>query len=252
MRPGGLPAFRKALTLTRLLLAYTSYRFEVGIAMVELNVAAARFNMIEQQVRPWDVLEPAVLEVLAAVPREAFVPEGYGALAFADLELPLGHGEAMMAPKLEGRLLQALAPRPGDTVLEIGTGSGFLTACLARLARQVHSVELYGDLLAAARERLAAQGVGNVTLEEGDGARGWERHGPYDVIAVTGSLPLLADELRRQLKVGGRLFAVVGEGPAMAATLITRVAPEGWSAETLFETALKPLANAPRAAAFRF
>jgi protein-L-isoaspartate(D-aspartate) O-methyltransferase len=212
----------------------------------------ARVNMIENQIRAWAVLDQRVLDVIGGTPREDFVPPAYRELAYADTEIPLGHGQAMMAPKVEGRLLQALEVRPSDSVLEVGTGSGYLTALLARLARQVWSVEIFSEFTAAAGERLAAHGIRNVVLETGDAARGWEQHGPFDVIALTGSLYTLPESFARSLKVGGRLFAVLGEAPAMEALLVTRRSDEAWARESLFETVLPPLVNAPRRSRFVF
>ncbi|GAB6042359.1 protein-L-isoaspartate O-methyltransferase family protein [Endothiovibrio diazotrophicus] len=217
--------------------------------MSQLNFDQARHNMIEQQIRPWEVLDPRVLEVMALVPREAFVDPAYATLALADVELPIGHGERMMPPRLEGRLLQALDLRPGDRVLEIGTGSGFLTACLAALGGRVTSVEQHADLSEAAAARLAALEIPNVELAVGDAAAGWEAGAPFDAIAVTGSLPLIPDTLRRQLKEGGRLFAVVGSGPVMEGTLVTRTGAGSWSTVSLLDTWLAPL-TAPRTSAF--
>ncbi len=214
--------------------------------MTELDFEKARFNMIEQQIRPWEVLDRRVLDVIASLPREDFVPERFRRLAYADLNLPLGHGQVMMAPKMEARMLQALDVQPTDKVLEVGTGSGFVTACLARLGAHVHSVEIIEALKWQARERLEAHGIANVTLETGDASRGWARHAPYDVIAVTGSLPVMEEAFKQQLAVGGRLFVIVGEEPVMEAWLYTRVGEDAWSAEALFETVLPPLVNARR------
>lgn len=219
--------------------------------MVEIDFEKARHNMIEQQVRPWDVLDQRVLDAMTSVPREDFVPAAYRNIAFADLEVPLGHGEVMMSPKVEGRLLQALEVTPEDTVLEIGTGSGHVTALLARLARVVFSVDIHGDFTEAARARLAEHHVRNVTLETGDAAAGWEGHGLYDVIAVTGSLPVLPDSLLRQLKDGGRLFAIVGDAPAMEAVRVVRLGGDRFHRDSLFETVLPPLVNAPQPQRFR-
>jgi protein-L-isoaspartate(D-aspartate) O-methyltransferase len=209
-----------------------------------MNIEVARFNMIEQQVRPWDVLDQRVLDLMMAVPREAFVPVHYRQLAFADIAIPLDHGEVMMNPKVEGRLLQALAIEPRDRILEIGTGSGYLTALLAKSGGQVTSIEIHEDFTHQAEARLKEQGIANVTLEVGDGVRGWERAAPYDVIAVTGSVPVLTDHFERQLALGGRLFVVVGEPPIMEAVLITRVSASEWMREGLFETVLPPLRGA--------
>lgn len=180
-----------------------------------MNLEQARFNMIEQQIRTWEVLDQAVLELLYAVPREEFVPATLRKLAFADLEIPIGEGEAMMAPKMEARVVQALALRKTDRVLEVGTGSGYLTALLARSAAHVHSLEIRPALAAFGRENLARHGADNVTLEVGDGARGEAKRAPYDAIVLTGSTPLLPATLKEQLAPGGRLFAVVGEPPVI-------------------------------------
>lgn len=215
-----------------------------------MNIEQARFNMIEQQIRPWEVLDPRVLELLARVPREEFVPASHHKLAFADTEIPLGHGQVMMPPRLEARLLQALDIQPADTILEIGTGSGHLTALLAHSGKHVYSVEIFAEFAASAHEKLAAHGITNVTLEAGDAAYGWSRHAPYDIIAVTGSLPLFSEVFQQQLKVGGRLFMIVGQAPSMEALLITRAGPDEWTRESLFETCLPALINAPQPRTF--
>lgn len=220
--------------------------------MPPFDVEQARFNMIEQQIRPWDVLDPRVLELLATVPRERFVPPEHRSLAFADLNLPLGHGQVMMAPRVEARMLQALDVQPSDVVLEVGTGSGYVTACLARLAGRVLSVEIVPELKYAAQEKLANEGIGNVTLRVGDASRGWEPDRRYDVIAVTGSLPVYVDAFQKCLAIGGRLFVIVGEAPVMDALLVTRTAPDAWVREALFETDLPALVNAPTPPRFEF
>jgi protein-L-isoaspartate(D-aspartate) O-methyltransferase len=219
--------------------------------MDQTRIDQARLNMIENQVRAWEVLDQRVLDVMIRVPREEFVPPRYHDLAFADTEVPLGHGQAMMAPKVEGRLLQALDVQPSDIILEVGTGSGYLTALLANLGHHVYSVEIFPDFSTQAGKRLAAHGLHNVTLEKGDAAHGWPARAPYDVIAVAGSLYSLPDSFRRNLKVGGRLFVVLGEAPAMEAVLITRE-KDGWARESLFETVLAPLVNAPQPPRFVF
>ncbi|WP_127478810.1 protein-L-isoaspartate O-methyltransferase family protein [Sulfurivermis fontis] len=211
-----------------------------------MNLEQARHNMIAQQIRPWEVVDDQVLDLIMRTPREDFVPPPYRNLAFTDIALPLGHGQVMMPPRLEARLLQALAVQPDESVLEIGTGSGYVTALLAQLARHVYSVEIVPQLKQAAEQRLAARGLTNVTVDEGDAAAGWPRRGSYDVIAVTGSLPELPQALQQELNIGGRLFVVVGEAPAMEALLITRVGENHWTRESLFETELPPLQNAPR------
>lgn len=212
--------------------------------MSEVNLEQARFNMIEQQIRPWEVLDQTVLDTIAAVPREAFVPEKYRNLAFSDLNVPLPHGECMMSPKLEARMLQALAVQPAESVLEIGTGSGYVTALLASLARHVFSVDIHNDFLDSAAQKLRAHHLVNVQLEEGDAAQGWPSHAPYDVIAVTGSLPMLPEYFQQSLKIGGRLFVIVGDSPVMEAMLITRLSDSEFQREGLFETDLPPLRNA--------
>lgn len=216
------------------------------------DVERARFNMVEQQIRPWDVLDPAVLDLLMRVRREDFVPPQHRSLAFADLEIPLGHGETMLAPKLEARMLQELDLRPGDAVLEVGTGSGYMTALLASLARHVYSVDLVPEFTREAAPRLAAAGIRNVTLETGDAARGWDKHGPYDAIVLTGSVPVLAESFQQSLKPGGRLLAVVGTAPAMQARLITCAGNNAFRSVVLFETCIAPLKNAPQLQRFVF
>jgi len=217
-----------------------------------MNLEQARHNMVEQQIRPWEVLDQAVLELLYAVPREEFVPAAFRKLAFADIEIPIGDGEAMMAPKIEARTLQALALGKTERVLEVGTGSGYLTALLARCAAHVHSLEIRPALAAFGRENLARHGADNVTLEVGDGARGDPKRAPYDAIVLTGSTPVLPAVLREQLAPGGRLFAVVGEPPVMVAQLITCTAPGAYGTASLFDTVLAPLVNAERPPRFRF
>jgi protein-L-isoaspartate(D-aspartate) O-methyltransferase len=217
-----------------------------------MNIEQARFNMIEQQIRPWDVLDQSVLDLLYTVRREEFVPPVYRGLAFSDLEIPIGAGERMMAPKMEARILQEVSPKRSDRILEIGTGSGYMTALLAAMGAHVYSVEIDPGLKASGEAALARNGVKNVTLEIGDGARGWPKHGPYDVIVLTGSEPVLAEEFAQSLRVGGRMFAVVGDAPVMEARLVTRVAEGVVSAATLFETVIAPLRNAPQPERFAF
>lgn len=215
-----------------------------------MNIEQARSNMIEQQLRCWEVLDDKVLEVLARVPRECFVPERYRNLAFADTEIPLGNGQVMMAPKVEGRMLQALDIRPTDRVLEIGTGSGFITACLARLGREVESVDIFDNFTQCARVRLAALGLRNVTLSVGDAARGWRLEERFDALAITGSLPAYRACFEQQLKLGGRLFAIVGERPALSAMRVARAGENEYSRAKLFETDLPPLLNVTKTPTF--
>ncbi len=217
-----------------------------------MNLEQARTNMVEQQIRTWEVLDQDVLDLLYAVPREEFVPEKYRDLAFSDLEIPIGEGEKMWMPKLEARVLQELGIRKVDRVLEVGTGSGYLTALMSHRASHVYSVELKPALAAFGRANLERHGADNVTLETGDAARGWPAHAPYDVIVLTGSTPILPRAFVEQLAPGGRLFAVVGEPPVMTAKLVTATVPGAWHTIDLFETALAPLANAERAPGFRF
>ena len=217
-----------------------------------MNFEQARFNMVEQQIRPWEVLDQDVLDLLYVVPREAFVPPGSKKLAFTDIEIPIGEGECMWAPRIEARAMQALGVRKSDRVLEIGTGSGYLTALLAHRAAHVYSVEIKPALAAMGRANLARHGVENVTLETGDGARGYARWAPYDVIVLTGSTPVLPQAVLEQLAPGGRAFAVVGDAPAMAARLSVCTAPGEWRHTDVFETVLAPLANAEQPSRFRF
>ena len=212
--------------------------------MNQIDIEQARFNMIEQQIRPWEVLDQRVLDTMQTIPREDFVPEAYRTLAFVDTNIPLGHGQVMMAPNVEGRLLQALAVQPDDTVLEIGTGSAYLTACLARLGRHVTSIDIEPEFTTQAEAKLAAQGISNVTLQTADAAGGIERGNSFDVIAVTGSLPLLQQQFHDNLNTGGRLFVITGQPPIMEALLITRIDASSWTRESLFETSIPPLLNA--------
>jgi protein-L-isoaspartate(D-aspartate) O-methyltransferase len=217
-----------------------------------MDLEQARYNMVEQQIRPWDVLNQDVLDLLFRVHREDFVPEAHRALAFVDMEIPLGHGQFMWTPKLEARALQEVAIRPTDRVLEVGTGSGYLTALLASQAAEVVSVDLVPEFTASAMQKLRAHGIDNVVVHTGDAARDWADDTGFDVIVLTGSTPLLSEAFRRRLRVGGRLFAIVGEPPAMHAQLITCTAPGAFRSVTLFETCVAPLVNAPHPAAFVF
>ena len=220
--------------------------------MSNLDMEQARFNMIEQQIRPWDVLDPEVLALLSEVKREEFVPAASKTLAFADVELPLGNGTSMLEPKLEARLLQEAAVKHTDKVLEIGTGSGYMAALLAARAEFVVSVEIDTSLAATARENLARAGVVNVSVEQGDAARGWAAKAPYDVIVVSGSLPVLPEALLKQLQIGGRLVGIVGEAPVMSAQLVTRTGEATFNTVNLFETVVAPLRNAVQVEQFVF
>jgi len=216
-----------------------------------MDIEIAREQMIDQQIRAWDVLQPRVLRILGEIPRERFVPDAWSSLAFADTEIPLAHGENMMAPKVEGRLLQALEIEPGDRVLEVGTGTGFLTACLARLGEHVVSVDCYSDFGATAGDRLRESDIVNTELLTMDAMQELPA-GEFDAIAVTGSVPRFEQRFADALAMDGRLFLVVGEAPVMEALLITRTGENEWSRESLFETVLKPLRNATPPSGFRF
>jgi protein-L-isoaspartate(D-aspartate) O-methyltransferase len=222
------------------------------IGGIFVNLEQARFNMVEQQIRPWDLTDKDVLELLAAVKREEFVPPAWRNLACADVEIPLGHGAAMFAPKIEARALQALQSKKRDKVLEIGTGSGYMAALLAAHAERVVSIEIVPELADLARANLARQGIANVEVLTGDGALGVPDQAPYDAIMVSGSLPCVPPELTAQLKAGGRLFAIVGEGPVMTGQLIVRAAEDAFRTVGLFETWAAPLRNAQARRRFVF
>ena len=207
-----------------------------------MNIDFARQQMVDQQVRAWDVLNADVLIVLGTVPREQFVPVGYEALAFSDTEIPIGHGESMMTPTMEGRLLQALGLTATDSVLEIGTGTGFLTACLAQLADEITSVDIHEDFLTTAATNLENAGVKDVDLVAMDATMDLP-DARYDAIAVTGSIQTFDPRFVTSLKTGGRLFVVVGNAPAMDARLVTRTGDNEWTTDSLFETSLTPLVN---------
>lgn len=209
-----------------------------------MNLEHARFNMIEQQIRPWDVLNQTILDTFGFIQRELFVPKVHKALAFADVEIPLAHGEHMMFPRVEARMLQALTISPDDTCLEIGTGSGFVTACLSHLSKHVDSVDIYEDFTRQAEERLFALKLRNHTLHTGDALRDWASGKQYDVIAVTGSIPVYLPRFEAQLAPGGRLFIVVGRGPAMQAMLVKHEEDGEFTRTNLFETSLKALVGA--------
>jgi len=211
----------------------------------------ARQQMVEQQVRAWDVLHPDVLEVLKNVPREQFVPTGYEALAFADTEIPIGHGQKMMTPTLEGRVLQALKPVPEDKVLEIGTGTGFLTGCLARLTDSVTSIDIHEDFLKTAMANLEDSGISNVQLLTMDATAELPDE-KFDTIAITGSIQTFDPRFVMALNPGGRLFVIVGDGPAMDARVIRRTGESDWQTESLFETELAPLVNGSKPQQFLF
>jgi protein-L-isoaspartate(D-aspartate) O-methyltransferase len=220
-----------------------------------MNIEKARFNMIEQQIRPWDVLDLDVLELLFVVKREAFVPPAYANLAFADTEIPLPGGENMFSPKMEARVLQEIGLKKHENVLEIGAGTGYMAALLSYKARHVTTVEIEPQLKSMAEKNLAAYGVANVDVVLGDGAQGWPKasgDAQYDVIVISGSLPVLPDSFLQQIKVGGRIFAIIGEAPVMSAQVITRDSETAYSTAKLFETNIKPLRGALAPSHFKF
>lgn len=209
-----------------------------------MNFEQARQNMVENQVRPWDVLDLRVLDTLASVRREEFVAPEHRQVAFSDVSLPIGHGEFMLKPVIEGRILQALELTPADSVLEIGTGAGFLTACMARLSAHVTSVDIHADFVDQARARLAAAGIDNVTLEVGEAVNGWQPQGVFDAVVVTGAVSTVPERFLAWLKPGGRLFVVHGQSPAQQAVLLTAEGNGRYADEGLFETDLTYLTHA--------
>ena len=216
-----------------------------------MDKLAARQQMVDQQIRTWEVLDPRVLEALSVVPREAFVPPAYRELAFADAPIPIGHGQSMLAPKLQGRILQALGPSETDSILEIGSGTGYLSATLSLLGASTHAIDIHPQLVEAAKSNLRAIPEARVDFELRD-AFGGAAFGEYDVIAVTGSMPVYDPRFEQALRIGGRLFAIVGDAPAMEALLVRRVDEGEWVRESLFETVVDPLVHAPAAPKFRF
>ena len=225
--------------------------------MSSMDFNQARFNMVEQQVRPWDVLDPRVLNVIGNIPREQFVPEESRNLAYADLRIPIGKFEGrtshMLNPVIEGRMLQSLQITEDDTVLQIGTGTGYITACLATLARHVDSVDINPEMTALAEANLARFEITNVTLSTGDASKRWEQKPFYDCIAIMGSLPAVPGFYKRLLKEnGGRMFVIVGEAPVMKALRVRRIGRNEWTQDELFETCIDPLINAEQPAEFVF
>jgi protein-L-isoaspartate(D-aspartate) O-methyltransferase len=216
-----------------------------------MQTANASEQMIEQQVRAWEVLDGRVLEAMRRAPRELFVPPGQRYRAYTDAEVPLARGQHMLRPSVAGRILQSLLPQPHERALEIGTGTGFVTACLRGLAGQVRSVELYAELAESARTNLTSLGVQGVEILEADALQ-LQVGADYDVIAVTASLPIYDARFERMLTVGGRLFIAVGEAPVMDARLVTRTAADTWSTQSLFETVIDPLVNSVRPPEFSF
>ncbi len=220
--------------------------------MTTINIEKARFNMVQQQIRPWSIPDDSILNLMTTIPRENFVPNEYRNLAFSDSETPIGFGQIMMNPKIEARLLQALNIKPHESVLEIGTGSGYLTALLASLARHVVTVEIIPELKEQAQAKFKTHGIVNVTCECGDASEGWPQKGPYDVIVVTGSIPVMQHNFRESLNTGGRLFVIVGDAPVMSAQLIRCIGKNQWTQESLFETELAPLKNIAQPDRFHF
>lgn len=217
-----------------------------------MDINIARQSMLTQQIRAWGVLDSEVLDLILNTPREVFVPTAYRQVAFADANIPLAHGQVMLSPCVEARIIQALQLSSNDKVLEIGTGSGYLTALLAQTVQHVYSVDLFSDFLTAADTKLTQLGIKNVSLQEGNAAFGWEKQQPYDAICITGSLPKLPKRLQCELKIGGRMFVVLGEQHAMYAMLITRVAEDAWQHRCIFETEVPALLRGPTSTRFHF
>ena len=217
-----------------------------------MNIEQARFNMIEQQIRPWNVLDTEILELLHVVKREQFVPAAYQNLAFADAEIPLPGGDVMLAPKFEARVMQELNLKKHETVLEIGTGSGYMAALLAHRGAKVTSVEISPENRVLAQKNLAKAGIHNVTVEEGNGALGWDKGAPYDVLVISGALEVLPEALLKQVKVGGRIAAITGQPPAMEFSIITRTGDAAWNTVKVFETNVRYLSGAPVPSHFQF
>ncbi|MEK7708283.1 MAG: protein-L-isoaspartate O-methyltransferase [Pseudomonadota bacterium] len=217
-----------------------------------MNLEQTRFNMVAQQIRTWNVLDDNILDLLYKIKREEFVPTENRAMAFVDMEIPLGYGQVMLTPKMEARIVQELHVKKTDKILEVGSGSGYLTALLADRGAHVYSVEIIPELKTFAENNLKAHEITNVTIELGDAARGWSKNEPYDVIVITASTPGLPDAFQKSLNPGGRLFAIVGEDPVMEALLITCIAPGEFTTTKLFETSTPPLINALQPARFTF
>lgn len=221
-------------------------------AQINLSNEQARFNMIEQQIRTWEVLNPKILQLLHEVPREHFVGPAYQGLAFADIEIPLAYGQSMLSPKVEARILQSLDIKPTDQVLHIGTGSGYFTALLAHMAEHVISLDINAEISATAAYKLSEHDIHNVSIELANGINGFNPRKPYDVIVFTGSSPVEPPHVRQQLKVGGTMFIVLGTAPAMEATLVERVSETIFTETVIFETCIPELDNATQASGFQF
>jgi protein-L-isoaspartate(D-aspartate) O-methyltransferase len=217
-----------------------------------MNIEQARFNMIEQQIRPWNVLDTDILDLLHVVKREQFVPAAYQNLAFADVEIPLPAGEAMLSPKHEARILQEIGLKKHENVLEIGTGSGYMAALMAHRAAKVTTVEVNAEIKELAEKNLAKAGIANVSVELGNGANGWNKGAPYDVIVISGALEVLPEAILSQVKVGGRIAAIVGQPPSMEFVIVTRTGEASWNTVKVFETNVKYLTGAPAVSHFQF
>jgi protein-L-isoaspartate(D-aspartate) O-methyltransferase len=217
-----------------------------------MNVNLARFNMVQQQVRTWDVLDPRILELMTLTPREVFVPADFQQLAFSDTFIPIGYDQVMLPPKIVGRILQSLTLNKRDSVLQIGTGTGYLSALLCQLAKKITAVEVIPELAKQTLKNLKALGLHNFVLEVGDAVPGWPDNAPYDAIILTGSVPVLPKSLGEELAINGRLFAVIGKAPAMSAVLLTRVGKEQWSKQVLFETNLPSMTHEVKVEDFQF
>jgi protein-L-isoaspartate(D-aspartate) O-methyltransferase len=220
-----------------------------------MDFEKARFNMVEQQIRPWDVLNPRVLDVISEIPREIFTPEKYRNIAYTDTRIPLGEYEdttiTMVNPNINGRILQALNVQDNDLVLEIGTGSGYLTACLAKLGRHVDSVDINEAFIELAEKNLDQLGITNINLSAGDASKRWEQKQAYDCIAITPAMDSIPEYYKKLLTVGGRMFVITGEAPAMTAHLVTRTDKKHWQVEDLFETSVDPMIQ-PKKKTFTF
>lgn len=216
-----------------------------------MNIEKARFNMIEQQIRPWKVLDQQVLDLMATLPREQFVPDAYKGLAFADISIPLGNDRYMLHPREEGRLLQAVKPLPNEKVLVINSNSGYVTALLASMADEVIAIDSNAELVATASENLAVLNINNVTVNCKDAFEA-NQTAPYDVIVILGSMQLISESFKQLLKIGGRMFCIIGKEPTMEALLITRTNNNEWQEEGLFEACIPALENMPEAEQFHF
>ncbi|WP_130537006.1 protein-L-isoaspartate O-methyltransferase family protein [Thiomicrorhabdus indica] len=215
-----------------------------------MNLEQARYFMVEQQIRPWDVLDPKILDILMKTPRHNFVDKEYTSLAYSDIELPISDSNKMLAPKVAAKMLQALAIQDNEKTLEIGTGSGYVTALIAQLAKEVTTVEIAPEIQQQAIQRLTD--YNNINFKTGDASQGWDDNQYYDAILLTGSIQDVPETYKEKLSLGGRLAVVTGDAPAMTAKLITRVSDTEWSEETLFETVLERLVNANENSSFEF